>query len=309
MSNKQKSTWLYAPVGWLLALLARMPFCVLYAVSDILFVIVYHILRYRRKVVTDNIISSFPSVSANEQRKMVRSFFRNFTDYFVETIKLGHISDEQMMRRMEFENIEELQRLVDQGRSVVCYFSHCGNWEWGTSITLWGPPPSDSLVYAQVYRPLANSWFDAYFLRLRSRFHSESFAKRTVLRDLITLRRQGRQVVCGFMSDQKPSHGDTPDIVMFLNHPTAMITGTETLARKLDMSVLYMDMYKTSRGHYKIALRLIAEDPNAVPPMAITERYAQMLQQTIRRNPPIWLWSHKRWKYPVTMPENKPTLQ
>lgn len=77
---------------------------------------------------------------------------------------------------------------------------------------------------------------------------------------------------------------------------------TETLARKLKMSVAYMDMYKLSRGHYKVRMRMIAERPEELPSMELTERYAMLLEQTIQRNPAIWLWSHKRWKYPVTLP-------
>lgn len=111
--------------------------------------------------------------------------------------------------------------------------------------------------------------------------------------------------ICGFMSDQKPSHGDVAHVVNLLNHPTAMITGTEQVARKLDSAVMYMDMYKLRRGHYRIVMRLITETPSQLPEMAITERYASLLQQTIRRNPSIWLWSHKRWKIPVTFPDNE----
>lgn len=35
----------------------------------------------------------------------------------------------------------------------------------------------------------------------------------------------------------------------------------------------------------------------------LTERYAGVLERTIERNPAIWLWSHKRWRNPVTLPQ------
>ena len=211
-----------------------------------------------------------------------------------------------MMRRMEFENVATVDRILSSGRSIVVYFAHCFNWEWAPSITLWSDlKPGRDAVFSQVYRPLVNKWFDSYFLKLRGRFHSESYPKRTVLRDLIKERRAGMPGICGFMSDQKPSHGDVAHVVNLLNHPTAMITGTEQVARKLDSAVMYMDMYKLRRGHYRIVMRLITETPSRLPEMAITERYASLLQQTIRRNPSIWLWSHKRWKIPVTFPDNE----
>lgn len=283
--------------------LAYLPFWVLYGLADLTFVLMFHIARYRRRVVADNINRVFTDKTPQERKKIVRQFYRNFADSFVETIKLHHVSDKQIMRRLQYENVEIVDSLLDQGRSVVCYFAHCFNWEWAPSITLWAQhKPGSDTVYSQVYRPLNNKSVDSLYLHLRSRFGSESFAKSHVLRDLIRVTRSGKLNVCGFMSDQKPSHGDPTHIIRFLGQPTAMITGTETLARKLKMSAVYMDMYKLRRGHYKVRMRMVAEYPENLKPHELTERYASLLEQTIRRNPAIWLWSHKRWKYPVTLP-------
>lgn len=295
--------WKYKPLEWILTAIAYLPTGAIYILSDMLYLLIFYIVRYRRHLVDKNIAESFPEMSRQEQKKIIRNFYRHFCDYFFETIKLHHISDEEMRRRMTFENIELIDRLLADNQSIVAYFSHCGNWEWATSITLWTQlRPEQGCIFGQVYRPLTNEWFDRYFLRLRSRFNSRSYPKKSVLRDLIMLRKEGLPAMTGFMSDQKPSHNDTHHIVKFLNHPTAMITGTEVLARKLGMTVVYMDMEKLSRGHYHITLRLIAEHPDQMPQMAITDTYTRMLETSIRRNPAIWLWTHNRWKYKVTLP-------
>lgn len=144
---------------------------------------------------------------------------------------------------------------------------------------------------------------DALMLRLRSRFGSVSLPKNIAFLDLMRYRRRGIPTITGFMSDQKPSHGDPGHITRFLNHPTAFITGTETVARRLDAAVVYWDMHKVSRGHYHIEMKLITDTPNALPQGAVTSRYVSLLSQTICREPAIWLWSHKRWKIPVTIPD------
>lgn len=288
----------------LLWTLSRMPFGVLYFLSDIMCFVTHRIARYRLKVVRGNLADTFPGKSRAELRRIEKEFYLNLTDYFVETVKLNHISDSEVLRRFKFEDVDVVDRLLDSDKSIVCYFAHCFNWEWAPSITLWSRNRDDARVeFSQVYRPLKNKWFDAYFLRLRSRFGSVSYPKRSVLRDLLRLRRDGRLAVCGFMSDQKPSHGDPTHPMLFLGRPTAMITGTETLARKLGMAAVYMDMYKLSRGHYKIKMRLLADDASVLEPMELTERYAGVLQNTIERNPAIWLWSHKRWRNPVVLPQ------
>lgn len=299
-----KDKWYYRLLGGVLNATAHLPFRVLYVLSDLIFFILYYVVHYRRRVAYGNIRASFPEKSDEECRDICRRFFRNFSDYFVETIKLAHVSDEQIKKRFEIVGIEHVDRLFAEGRTIAMYFGHCGNWEWGTSITLWSRfKPSDKIVYAQVYRPLTNEWFNRYFLRLRSRFGSVSYEKKLVFRDLLMLRRDGKQAIVGFMSDQKPSAGDVTHIVKFLNHPTAMITGTETIVRRLDMAALYWDVEKPSRGHYRMTVRPLTEDVASLPQFALSDMYARLLEQTIRRSPDIWLWTHKRWKYAVDYPE------
>lgn len=279
---------------------ARLPFGMLYAMSDVAAFVLHRVVRYRLRVVRENLKVSFPEKSSEELRRIERDFYLHFTDNAVESVKLLRISADEMRRRMVFENVGIIDEYFAQGRDIVAYFSHCGNWEWATSVSLHTHSQAD---YGFVYRPLKSAVFDALMLELRTRFGASAYPKATVFRDLIRLRRDGRRFITGFMSDQKPSHGDPTYVMMFLNHPTAMITGTETLARKLDTAVIYWDMERVSRGHYKIVCRKMCDHPARMPERALTAEYAHMLEQTIRRNPSIWLWSHRRWKIPVEMPE------
>lgn len=295
--------WQYLPVQGLLYVISLMPFWVLYGIADFIFVLVYYVVRYRRKVVSKNLRESFPDYPLKELKKIERDFYRNFADYIVETIKVNHISDEQIKRRMVFKNMEVIDSLFAQKRSIAAFFSHCGNWEWVTSITLWTRfKTGEDVEFCQVYRPLSNKWYDTYMLRLRSRFNSLSFKKKTVLRDLLMLRRRDIPSITGFMSDQKPSKGDLTHVVRFLNHPSAVITGTEQVARKLDMAAVYLDMKKVKRGYYEVEIKLISEDVKSTPEMSVTDAYVRLLENTIKRNPSIWLWTHNRWKNKVEMP-------
>lgn len=277
--------------------LARLPLGVLFVFADVLWLLLYYIVRYRRKVVRANLRGCFPDKDKAELGRIERQFYRNFADYIAETIKLLHISDTEMRRRMEFANVEVMDNLAEQGQSTVVYFAHVGCWEWAPSVTLHtAEPPSASMCYGQVYRPLRNSAFDALMLKVRARFGSVSIPKNIVLRTLLGWKRSGVCSTTGFMSDQKPSHGDPAVVVDFLGRPTPFISGTETLARKLQMAAIYWDLEKVKRGHYRITCRPIAENVAQTEPDAVTRLYAAMLEQTIKRDPAIWLWSHNRWK-------------
>ena len=240
----------YKLLKGLFTLVAMLPLGVLYVFSDLLFLIIYFIVRYRRGLLDRNLAACFPDMPAEERNRIRRKFYRNFADYIVETIKLLHISDEEMSERMTFENIELIDRLTSEGKSVAVYFAHCGNWEWAPSMTLHVSRESLKTVdYCQVYRPLRNKTFDRLMLAVRSRFGSYSFSKTTVLRDLIKLRRAGKLSVTGL--------------------------------------------------RYRITCRLLAENAADMSAGELTKAYAAMLQNTILRNPSIWLWTHNRWKYPV----------
>ncbi len=292
----------------MLKLMAHLPFWMHYRLSDLTFVLLYYIGRYRRRIVDSNLAASFPEMTPRQRRRICRMFYLNFCDYIFETIKLLHVSDKQMRSRMTFSGVDTTDASLRAGRPVVAYFSHCGNWEWAPSITLWSTlTPGKDAEFCQIYRPLRNQAMDSLMLHLRSRFGSVSLAKNMAFLDLMRYRKRGIPTITGFMSDQKPSHGDPGHVVRFLNHPTAFITGTETVARRMNATVVYWDMTKPRRGHYHIDIKLITDSPAELPSGAITSRYASLLQQTIRRNPSIWLWSHNRWKHPVETPPCHPS--
>lgn len=295
--NARLQNALYSPLWLALHLAALLPLRALYVLSDVLEWVVCHVVRYRRRLVEANIAASFPEKTAGERRRIMRRFYRNFTDVFVESVKLLHISDGEMRRRMVFENCEIIDRHVAAGRSVGVYCSHFGNWEWITSITLWAVR-SPEVSYSQVYRPLRNRWFDRFWLNLRSRFGSESLPKNGVLRGLLSARRNGGKFITGFISDQKPSHNDGLHHIEFLNQDTPFISGTELLLKKLHAAVAYADVERVARGRYRVVIRPIADDAASCADNEITDSYARMLEATIRRQPDAWLWSHNRWRRP-----------
>ncbi len=292
---------MYKIIDGLLSALARLPLGVLYVISDvILYPLMRYVLRYRLNLIQLTMPKALPGLAYTQRKRVIKKFYHHFCDYIVETIKLLHISDEEMMKRMSFKNLEVVTDALEQGRSVTLYFAHVFNWEWATSVTLHmkGEYGGREVCFGQVYRPLKNKCMDRLMLKVRSRFGSESWPKSTVFRHLIQKKNEGVLTLTGFMSDQKPSHGDKTHVVRFLHRPTALITGTEQQCRKLDTVPVYWDMYCLGRGYYQITCRPLPL-PSESESYEITDSYARMLQHTIRRDPSLWLWTHNRWKKPV----------
>jgi len=288
---------LFYPIVYLPAFLtALLPFRILFFISDGFYFIFYYLIRYRRKLVRKNLINSFPEKTQMEIRKIEKDFYRHFCDYFVETIKLLHISDSQMQKHFVFKNLELAQQVLDKKRPIVLMLGHYGNWEWVPSIMLHLKGDS-SMISGQVYRPLKNKTADLFFLHLRKRFHSIGFTKNNIYRDIINLRKANKNWIIGFMSDQKPSGNPASHHIMhFLNQETPVITGTEKIAMHTAAAVCYLDITCIKRGYYEGNILVISDYPDKTAEFEITEKYMRCLEQTILRNPSAYLWTHNRWR-------------
>ena len=279
----------------LLRLISRLPLGVLYVLADLCFPLLYYVARYRRKVVTENLNNAFPELSPRERRQIRRRFYRWFCDYVVETLKLLSMSRQEMMRRMVIEGVDEMERSLETKPFVFIFLGHYCNWEWVSSIPLWYQ--KEDSHGAQLYRPLKNKAFDGLFLEMRSRFGSENISKYEALRHILQLRRDGKKTCIGFISDQTPGWNSIHDWVDFLHQDTPVFTGTERIAKKVDAAIFFADIRRVRRGYYHLVLRRMTDEPKDVPDYALTEQYMRELEQIIRRQPHLWLWSHRRWKH------------
>ena len=295
MKKETSENILYFPLYFYFWLHALLPLKILYILSDILFFPMFYIVRYRRKLVYQNMKDSFPEKSKKEIRRMKKAFYHHFCDYIVETIKLLHISDKETRKRVKFHNTEALQEIVDNGGSCLMLLGHYGNWEFVPSVTLW--MRKGSVIFAQIYRPLKNKWFDRFFLKLRGRYHSECIAKQDTLRSILRYKSSGRPSITGFMADQTPSPANIHHWVNFLNHDTPVFTGVEKIAHKVGFSVFYFDVEKIKRGYYSVTIREISKNPKETEEFEITNKYMEMMETTILRAPEYWLWTHNRWKH------------
>ena len=295
MKKETSENILYFPLYFYFWLHALLPLKILYILSDILFFPMFYIVRYRRKLVYQNMKDSFPEKSEKEIRRMEKAFYHHFCDYIVETIKLLHISDKETRKRVKFHNTEALQEIVDNGGSCLMLLGHYGNWEFVPSVTLW--MRKGSVIFAQIYRPLKNKWFDRFFLKLRGRYHSECIAKQDTLRSILRYKSSGRPSITGFMADQTPSPANIHHWVNFLNHDTPVFTGVEKIAHKVGFSVFYFDVEKIKRGYYSVTIREISKNPKETEEFEITKKYMEMMETTILRAPEYWLWTHNRWKH------------
>lgn len=278
-------------------LLSLLPLRVLYFFSDCFYFLTYYVVRYRRGVVRQNLTRSFPEKDIAEIVAIEKKYYSNLCDYFFEALKLISMSEKEMRRRMQFEGMEQIGKLLNEGRSIACYLAHNFNWEWISSFPMHVQVTNDKVVYGQIYHRLANEAFDRLFLRLRGRFGATSIAMPDTARVMMTYRRDKRPFIIGFIADQAPKWYMLGHWIPFLNQDTAVITGTERIAKKMDCAAIFSSMSKVKRGYYVCRMENLIEHTGKMADYELTDIYYTHLEKNIRKHPDLWLWSHKRWKW------------
>lgn len=282
--------WLTYASMWLLALL---PFKVLYILSDGLCFLMHHVVHYRRRVVRANLCNAFPEKTAAELRDIEREFYRYICDYMLEEVKMLRMSFKELCRRMEYDNKEEYLAMIEKHGGIVLLIPHYANFEWITGMS---SIMQEGDIPVQIYKPLHNKYMDAMFKRIRTRFGGYNVAKHSTAREIIKLCRDNKRVAVGMITDQSPNPNEAHYWTTFLNQDTVFMDGAERIAKLMDFPVFYCELQKQGRGYCRVRFDLITETPKATADGEITELFARRLEQTIRREPAYWFWSHKRWK-------------
>lgn len=272
-------------------IISLLPLWVFYRLSDGLYYLVYHVVRYRRRVVYANLRSSFPEKSEAEIERIAKDFYSFFCDYIVETLKFFSMGEKNIRKRMKFEGLDQVRKDFANGRSVSVYLGHYCNWEWISSLGL----HLDEQC-GQIYHPLENATLDRLFLYMRGRFKAQSIKMDDTFLTILKWKKEGRKNIVGYIADQVPGYNNIHYWADFLHHDTPVFTGAERISKIMDTTVYYLDVERPRRGYYTARFIKIADSLNEHPVFFATEQYFRLLEQNIQRAPQYWLWSHKRWK-------------
>ena len=273
-----------------LYLVSLLPFWFLYLVADVLFVILYYLVGYRRKVVQENLLNSFPEKSVEERKIIEKKYFKYMADLMMETIKSVSMPAKSVHRRMICTNPEVMEHYFSQGKSIIAAAGHYGNWEMAC-LSFGFLTDKRRMI---VYKPQSNEVFTDFFNSTRSRFGATMIPMRQTLRKMIEYKNEITFTVLA--SDQTPTREDAKHFVNFLNQPTAVFLGVEKLSKVINCVVIFYKIELIKRGYYTYTFVPLVEDPKQTKPFEITEIHVKYLESLIIEKPEYWLWSHRRWK-------------
>ena len=270
--------------------ISLLPYPILYLISDIIYLIMYKVIGYRKTVVLTNLKNSFPDKSKQELNKIMSDFYRHLCDLIMESLKGFTISEKQLRKRLVIKNPEFSNYFADKGKSIIFVGGHYNNWE----ICAQAFAMYSNHKCIGIYKPLSNEFFNQKISESRSKYGMHLISMKQTKRSFEE-KTKAKAIVFG--SDQNPSNPKRAYWMEFLNQDTAVLFGVERYAKEYDWPVVYVSISKVKRGHYEVEYSLITENPTTEPYGKITEDYTKRIEKDIINLPQYWLWTHKRWKH------------
>lgn len=264
----------------------------LYVFSDMVFILIYYIIRYRRKTVQNNLKIALPHLSETEHKRIEKEFYKHMCDMFLEMIKTLSITAEEMDKRFQFTNIEVVHEFEKKQKSIILMYSHYASWEWSIALGR-----HISFKGYGIYKKIQNPYFDKLVRDIRSKFDATLINTKSTIKEVTQNQEKGILGLYGFISDQTPRPQKTHYWEEFMGKVVPIHTGGEMLAKKLNMSTVFMKVEKVKRGHYQATFIPITDNPREIPDYQVTYRFIKEVEKQILEKPEYYFWTHKRWKH------------
>lgn len=251
----------------------------------------FYVIRYRRKIVLENLNNSFPEKSSEELYEIAKQFYRYLADLFIEILKMLQYDLDSLSKRVKYTNPEVLDDLYDKGKDVLVVLGHYGNWEWLLGLCKYHK--HRPLV---VFKPVSNKHVDKVFYKMRRKMKVEPIQMRRIIRAILDYREKNILTISAFISDQSTIWEETQYWTQFLNQDTPVYLGPEKIAKKTNQAVIFYKVDRVKRGYYEVEILNLFEEAEETKPHEITERHTRVLEKIIQDKPELWLWTHRRWK-------------
>jgi len=280
------------PLLWCISIL---PFRLLYFFSDIVYLLVYYIIGYRKSTVRHNLEMAFPDLSSAERLKIEKDSYHHLCDMFLEMIKTLTISDREISKRFTFSNLEVYTDLEKKGKSIALMLAHYASYEWVISMN-----HHIKFKGFAIYKKIANPHFDKLVRDIRSKFKATLITTKETIPTIQSNEKNHILGVYGFASDQSPKASKAYHWTTFMNIKTPVHTGAEMLAKRFDMNVIFLRVKKIKRGYYEAGFEVLSENSKSVPDYQVTDHFLRLVEEQIHEFPAYYLWTHKRWKHSDT---------
>lgn len=268
---------------------ARLPLRVARACGAFLGMLAWHLLRRDRRKALKHIAIAFPDWSYVQRRDTIRAMFRHLGLTFAEVMWLRNLDAGMLARTTVIEGAEPTLKLIEEGRGVIAFTGHCGNWEWvARTVALIGLKPT------ALQRERDEPEMNQFILDLRTNGGIKTIDRGSASsgREMIATLRRGEMLA--FLLDQNIRTDSVK--VPFFGHPALTPIGPAKLAIRAEVGVVCIFIERRADGRQYVRFTDVIETKRTDDPTALTARITAEIEEQIRRAPEQWVWMHDRWR-------------
>lgn len=273
------------------ATLRMLPSRLIQRIGAVLGRVAYRVARSRTSLAMRNLASALPELPDAERKRVIVDCWGQFCAETLTYVRTIDAPAEEVRRYAELVNREYLDEALRENRGLILFTAHFGAWESAISVVR-----SFGIPFAVVARPLDNELLEALLQRSRLRFDVEMIPKRNAAR--VLMKRLSRKEGVLVLPDQAV-HPRQGILVPFLGKPAWTTAAPARLALRFGTPLIGAFCYRRDG-------KVIAElnppihtkdlDETQENVERLTARVNEEISERIRRDPPLWLWMHDRWK-------------
>ncbi len=255
--------------------------------------IFYYLLLEQRLVTIHNLTRSFPEKSLSEILRIAKASFSSFAIMAADFPSILHFKKDNLHRWVSVEGLDYYKEACREGKGVLLFGPHFGNWEIGcAAIALLTNKP---LVLT--LRLMDSSFLEEFTTYVRGHCGNITLHKESAMRQLLRLLEDGKTIV--LLIDQNVAWYQGV-FVDFFGRPACATTGLALLAQRTQLPVLPMFTTRMPDGKYLIEfgpkMDTVSTGDRDTDALTNTQNYAKIIEDHVRKYPEQWLWMHRRWK-------------
>ncbi|MCX7877367.1 MAG: lysophospholipid acyltransferase family protein [Ignavibacteria bacterium] len=252
--------------------------------------IFFYLMPFRKKVALCNLKLAFPEKSEEEILKIIKECYYNVLIVISEFFTLRRYKKSDFEKIICLTNPELIREKLSYGRGLILLSAHYGNWE----LTAYGVSLLCETPFNVVVKKQTNHRIDREINLIRSS-GGNKMIEMTEVRHMLKCLTQGE--ILAMLGDQSSPEGNVK--VKFFGYDVPFYEGPARLAMKNKTPILFGLSEPCDDLTYKVTLKeinLFTEGSTEENIRHIIQQYAEMLEFHIRKNPPQWLWFHRRFK-------------
>lgn len=276
---------------FILISISKLPLGIIYKITDPLVYFIFTVIGYRKGVIKENITHSFPEKSPKEIDEIIKGFHKYFSSLFAEVIKLFTISQAEHSSRIKYINMEAFEQNIGKN-NCIALCGHVINWELNIIC-----PKFYDMDFKVVYMKLQNKFWDKKLFELRNIYGLLPIEMQNTVEIIKNTPNNGKNAFL-VIGDQSPHISKAKYSLNFMGRETPIFVGYDFLAVKNNLSIFYAEITCPKRGYYEVSLKpIVPNNPNGFEELEISHKFFGLLEETIKKNPSNYLWTHKRWKH------------